>query len=57
MSIASIIDNDPENYPYSLDQLIKPGARVYVHKLYDAAAGNSKSKAKATTKSNLAATR
>lgn len=34
MSIAQIIDNDPENYPYSLDQVIKPGARVYMHQAY-----------------------
>lgn len=33
MSIATIIDNDPENYPYSLEQVIKPGSRVYIHKM------------------------
>lgn len=33
MSIATVIDNDPENYPYSLNQVIKPGSRVYMHKM------------------------
>ena len=33
MSAAQIIDNDP-NYPYSPDQLILPGARVYMQKLF-----------------------
>lgn len=35
MSIATVIDNDPENYPYSRDQVIKPGARIYMHKAYE----------------------
>lgn len=34
MSIATVIDDDAQNYPYSLEQVIKPGARVYMHKLY-----------------------
>lgn len=37
MSIATVIDNDPENYPYSRDQVIKPGARVYMHQAYNPA--------------------
>ena len=44
MSIAQVIDNDPENYPYSRDQLIKPGARVYMHKMYVAPTKTAKSK-------------
>lgn len=37
MSIATVIDNDPENYPYSRDQVIKPGARIYMHRAVDPA--------------------
>jgi hypothetical protein len=33
ISAAEILDKDPA-YPYSRDQIIKPGARVYVEKLY-----------------------
>lgn len=34
ISAAIILDRDP-NYPYSRDQVIKPGARVYVEKLVE----------------------
>lgn len=34
ISAAVILDRDP-NYPYSRDQIIKPGARVYVEKLIE----------------------
>lgn len=34
MAIAKVIDDDPDNYPYSKDQIIKPGARVYMHQYY-----------------------
>jgi hypothetical protein len=33
MSAAVVLDKDP-NYPYSPDQVIKPGARVYMEKLF-----------------------
>lgn len=32
ISLATVIDNDP-SMPYSPEQLIKPGARVYMHKM------------------------
>lgn len=32
ISVATVIDNDP-TMPYSLEQLIKPGSRVYMHKM------------------------
>lgn len=32
ISVARVIDNDPK-YPYSPDQLLKPGARVYMEKM------------------------
>lgn len=36
IAAAVVLDRDPE-YPYSRDQIIKPGARVYVEKLYEPA--------------------
>lgn len=32
ISLATVIDNDP-SMPYSTEQLIKPGSRVYMHKM------------------------
>ena len=37
MSVAEVMKGDA-NYPYSQSQLIHPGARVYMEKMYDAAA-------------------